>query len=91
MKGKNKPDTITRIISRILCPYEHLNLLQLWYECGEDDALKGRTTKEEISERLEYLSVKGLVEGIMGAETDDDSGGLICRLKRGADGLESQV
>lgn len=91
MKRKNKLDTIDRNILRILSLYEHLNLLQLWYECGEDDALKGRTTKEEISERLEYLSVKGLVERIMGAETDDDSGDLIYRLKRGADGLDSQV
>jgi len=25
--------------------------LQLWYECGEDVALKKRITKEEISEK----------------------------------------
>ena len=89
MKEKNKLDTIDPNILRILSLYERLNLLQLWYECGEDGALKGRTTKEEILERLEYLRAKGLVERIMGAKPDDDSGDLIYRLKRRADSLDS--
>lgn len=89
MERKNRLDSIDRNILRILSLYEHLNLLQLWYEFGEDDALKERITKEEISNRLEYLRAKGFVERVMDAEIDYDSGYLSYRIKKGADSLDS--
>jgi hypothetical protein len=89
MEGKNRLDTIDRKILPILSLYKHLNLLQLWYEFGEDDALKERLTKEEISDRLEYLRAKGLVEKVVKAEIDDGSGYLSYRIKTGADDLDS--
>ena len=89
MERKNRLDTIDRSILRILSLYEHLNLLQLWYEFGEDEPLKERVTKEEISDRLEYLRAKGFVERVMDAEIDHDSDYLSYGIKKGTDGLDS--
>jgi hypothetical protein len=89
MERKTRLDTIDRSILRILSLYEHLNLLQLWYEFGEDDTLKERATKEEISNRLEYLRAKGFVERVMEEEIDDDSRYLSYRIRTGADDLDS--
>ncbi|MFX0200847.1 MAG: hypothetical protein ACFFCW_32400 [Candidatus Hodarchaeota archaeon] len=89
MERKNRLDTIDRSILRILSLYEHLNLLQLWYEFGEDDALNECVTKEEISNRLEYLRAKGFLERVMEAEIDDHSGYLSYRIRTGADDLDS--
>lgn len=89
MERKKRLETIDCNILRILSLYEYLNLLQLWYEFGENEALKERITKERISERLEYLRAKGFVERVMEAEIDDDSGHLSYRIKTGTDGLDS--
>jgi hypothetical protein len=51
--------------------------------------LKERITKEEISDRLEYLSAKGFVERVMEEEIDDDSGYLSYRIRTGTDDLDS--
>jgi DNA-binding Lrp family transcriptional regulator len=61
-------DAIDRNILRILCLYEHLSLLQLWYELGEGNPMKKRLTKEEISSRLESLKVQGVVKRIIEGE-----------------------
>lgn len=63
-------DAIDRMILRKLAIYESLDLLELWYEIGEDDALKESVTKEEISNRLESLRAQGLVEHVMETEGD---------------------
>ena len=63
-------DAIDRMILRKLAIYESLDLLELWYEIGEDDMLKESVTKEEISSRLESLRAQGLVEHVMEAEGD---------------------
>jgi len=55
-------DAIDQMILRKLAIYESLDLLELWYEIGEDDMLKESVTKEEISNRLESLKAQGLVE-----------------------------
>jgi DNA-binding Lrp family transcriptional regulator len=61
-------DAIDRMILRKLAIYESLDLLELWYEIGEDDMLKESVTKEEISNRLESLKAQGLVEHVTEAE-----------------------
>jgi hypothetical protein len=39
-----------------------LTALELWYELGEDDAVKERPKEEEIVRRLEALRVREFVE-----------------------------
>lgn len=63
-------DAIDRIILRKLAIYQSLDLLELWYEIGEDDILEETVTKEEISSRLESLRAQGLVERLTKAEGD---------------------
>lgn len=70
MEGRNRMDAIDQIILHKLSLYESLAPLELWYEIGEDDALKESVTKEEISSRLESLKAQGLVEHVMEAEED---------------------
>jgi hypothetical protein len=70
MEGRNTKDAIDRIILHKLSLYESLNLVELWYEIGEDDMLKESVTKEEISNRLGSLRAQGLVEGLTKAEGD---------------------
>ena len=64
MEGHNRIDAIDRIILHKLSLYQSLDLVELWYELGEDDALKERVTREELSSRLESLMVQGLVEQV---------------------------
>ena len=78
MKERNSNDTIDQIILGKLSLYESLNLLELWYEIGEDDLVRESVTKQEISGRLEALRVQGLVECF--AETE---GHMRWVLKRG--------
>ena len=68
MKERNSNDTIDQIILGKLSLYESLDLLELWYEIGEDDLVRERVTKQEISGRLEALRARGLVECL--AETE---------------------
>jgi excisionase family DNA binding protein len=55
---------VDQSILRILSLYEHLTLLQLWYEIGENHALGGRLTEKEIERRLQSLTRRGFVENI---------------------------
>jgi len=68
MEGRNRIDAIDRIILHKLSLYQSLDLVELWYELGEDDALKERMTREELSSRLESLMVQGLVEQVKKSE-----------------------
>ncbi|NIM45028.1 MAG: hypothetical protein GTN80_04230 [Nitrososphaeria archaeon] len=68
-------------ILRVLSRYEYLTPLQLWYEVGEDDAVKETVTEEEILSRLESLRKKGLVERVTEAGVDGDSAPLTYRVK----------
>jgi hypothetical protein len=62
-------DTIDRNILRTLSLYDSLALLELWYELGEDDAIKNeRITREEALSRLESLMDQGLVERVRKGE-----------------------
>jgi excisionase family DNA binding protein len=56
--------SVDQNILRILSLYEHLTLLQLWYEMGEDDALGRRLTEKETERRLQVLTMRGFVENI---------------------------
>ncbi|NVM26428.1 MAG: hypothetical protein HWN70_11020 [Desulfobacterales bacterium] len=68
MEGDNRIDAIDRIILHKLSLYQSLDLVELWYELGEDDALKECVTREELSSRLESLMVQGLVERVEKSE-----------------------
>jgi len=68
MEGDNRIDAIDRIILHKLSLYQSLDLVELWYELGEDDALKERVTREELSSRLESLMIQGLVEQVKKSE-----------------------
>jgi DNA-binding HxlR family transcriptional regulator len=61
-------DPIGQGILHILSRYESLYFLELWYEIGEDDGLKGQVSKEALLNRLESLMARGFVERIREAE-----------------------
>jgi hypothetical protein len=54
-------DKFDQSILQILSLYEHLNLLELWFEIGETSSLE-RVNKEEVLSRLHSLMTKGFVE-----------------------------
>ena len=62
-------DVIDRSILRVLALYDNLTLLQLWYELGEDNAVRVRVTEAEIIDRLDSLKASGLVETIARARS----------------------
>ena len=69
MKGNQSLGEADRNILNIISLYGSLEFLELWYEIGEDDALKEHLlTKEELLMRLEFLMAQGYVEGIMNSE-----------------------
>lgn len=70
MTGRVRKDSIDRIILSKLSLHESLDLLELWYEVGEDDVFKESVTEEEISSRLESLKAHGLVVRSKGTEGD---------------------
>ena len=78
MEGHNNLRAIDRDILRVLCFYEHLTTLQLWYGLGEHDRQKEGVTKEAILSRLEALMARGFVECRRDAE-----GGIRWALRRG--------
>ena len=46
----------------IISHHGSLEFLELWYEIGEDDALKTQIlTKEELSRRLKFLVAQGFM------------------------------
>ena len=69
MKGNQSLGEVDRNILDIISLYGSLEFLELWYEIGEDDALKEhRMTKEELLMRLELLEAQGYAERIMNSE-----------------------
>ena len=81
MNGPNSLDSVDQSILRILSVYEQLTPLQLWYELGENDAVKETVTEEEILNRLESLREKGFVERVTEAGVDGDPAPVIYRVK----------
>ncbi len=63
MERDESLDFIDRGILKILSFYDHLNLLELWFEIGEA-GIPGPVTKGEVLSRLHSLMVRGYVERI---------------------------
>ena len=63
MEARGSLHTFDRSILQILSLYEHLNLLELWFEIGEASTLEP-ITKEEVLNRLHSLMAKGFVERV---------------------------
>ena len=63
MEEHESLDTFDRSILQILSLYEHLNLLELWFEIGEAGTLE-QMSKEEVLSRLHSLMAKGFVERV---------------------------
>jgi len=78
-------DAIDQDILRILSLYEHLTALQVWYELGEEGIIKGGVTGEEITNRLEHLVARGLVERIERTGVGGSLASQIYRLKTADD------
>ena len=69
MKGNESLGEVDQNILDIISLYGNLEFLELWYEIGEDDALKEHPmTKEELLMRLEFLVAQGYVERIMNSK-----------------------
>jgi hypothetical protein len=68
MEARNTPDAKDQNILRILSFYEHFDFIELCYELDEDDAMKGRITKGELSSRLESLTAEDFVEQVSNGE-----------------------
>lgn len=83
METPKSLDAIDQTILRILPAYEQLTAVELWYEFGEDDAVKETVTEEEILDRLESLREKGFVERVTEAGVDGDPAPVIYRVKTG--------
>lgn len=80
-------DTTDRNILRVLSLYADLGPLELWYELGESDGPLGHITREELSDRLESLRSRGLVERITrSSEIDLGSESWAYRLKKNLEG-----
>ncbi|MBT3312085.1 MAG: hypothetical protein HN931_06225 [Desulfobacterales bacterium] len=63
MKENQSLEEVDRNILDIISHYGSLEFIELWYEIGEDDALKKhQMTKEELLMRLELLETQGFVE-----------------------------
>jgi DNA-binding Lrp family transcriptional regulator len=73
MQTDNSLDTVDQNLLRILSVYEQLTLLQLWYELGEDDAVKERVSEEEVRNRLESLETRGHVEKTVSEEARESA------------------
>jgi DNA-binding HxlR family transcriptional regulator len=57
-------DSRDRDILHVLSLYEGLDSLQLWYELGGSNGQLEHITRGELSDRLESLRSRGLVERI---------------------------
>jgi len=61
MKNCQSLDNIDQSLLEILSFYEHLTVLELWWEMGEA-GIASETSKEELLRRLETLETLGFVE-----------------------------
>ncbi len=69
MKGNQSLEEVDRNILDIISLYGSLEFIELWYEIGEDDAMKKyQMTKEELLLILEFLETQGYVKHIMISE-----------------------
>ena len=62
MERQNSLEAIDQSILRILAMYESLDVVELWYEIGEDDISRKDVTQEEVLSRLEFLDREGFVK-----------------------------
>ena len=83
MEARRSLDTIDQSILRILSAYGQMAPLELWYELGENDAVKERVTEGEILSRLESLTARGFVERVTSPGVDGDPAAAIYRVKTG--------
>ena len=63
MKNHPSLDKVDQSLLEILSCYEHLTVLELWWEMGEAGAA-AKISKEEVLSRLETLETLGFVERI---------------------------
>ena len=61
MKNQPSLDKVDQSLLEILSFYEHLTILELWWEMGEAGAA-AKISKEEVLSRLETLETLGFVE-----------------------------
>jgi len=65
MKENQSLGKIDRNILDIISHYGSLEFIELWYEIGEDDAMKKhQMTKKELLLILEFLETQGYVKPI---------------------------
>jgi len=83
MVKRRRVDRMDQNILRILSTYRKLTALELWYEFGEDDWVKQKTTEGEILSRLESLTAKGFVERVTETGADGGSVRLIFPVRTG--------
>jgi DNA-binding response OmpR family regulator len=74
-------DKIDQELLRILSLYGELTALQLWFEVGEDDAVKERVSEEEVRNRLESLKARGHVEKTVSQEAREKATAPIYRTR----------
>ena len=70
MQTHNSLDKLDQNLLRILSVYDQLTPLQLWFEMGEDDAVKETVSEDEIRKRLESLEARGYVEKAQDPEAE---------------------
>ena len=68
VEGNEGLDAMDKSILRILALYEGLDIVELWYEIGEDDTSPEEITREEVLSRLEFLGGEGLVKCVKGPQ-----------------------
>ena len=83
MKARNSLDEVDQSILRILSAYGQMAPLELWYELGENDAVKERVTEGEILSRLESLTARGFAERLTSKGVDGNAATAIYRVKTG--------
>jgi len=61
--GRGEPlDNVDQSILRILSLYQGIDVLQLWYEMGENDTVKESLTEKEVLTRLRSLQERRSVD-----------------------------
>ncbi len=69
MKKKQSLEEGDQKILDILSHHGSLEFIEMWYEIGEDDALKTQImNKEDALKRLEFLETQGFVERLLEEE-----------------------
>ena len=67
MERKQSLEEVDQRILDILSHHGSLEFIEIWYEIGEDDALKTQImSKEELSKRLVFLETLGFLVRVSG-------------------------